>query len=375
MNILELIKEIGIDSKRKAACHGGEYSSPCPFCKEGNDRFLVWPNRANKNGALQGGRYSCRVCGRYGDAITFLRQFHGLNYLEACQRLKIQPKEMNNKRRIKLERPSLPKADHPPADWLEKANTFVEWCHKQLLKNPNALEMVKLRGFSMESIIRFKLGYNPGETVNGMRQDVFRPLEEWGLPLELNDNGKAKSQWLPIGLVIPTLDKDGGVIKIKIRRSAWKEGDKLPKYVEVKGSKKCFSIYGEENLICALVIESEFDALLVQQEAADICFCIALGGSTKTIDFQTDQIIRKIPLLLFCPDFDKAGAIAWAKWKKDYPHIERILTPHEKSAGDAFIAGVDLREWIKANLNEIKRKKEKPTQKAWLDSKFNQGPL
>src|ERR1700722_20801487 len=96
MDILDLVKENGIEPKRKAACHGGEYSSPCPFCKDGNDRFLTWPQRHNKNGEYQGGRFSCRVCGKYGDAITFLGLLHGINYLEACAQLRITPKQRIN---------------------------------------------------------------------------------------------------------------------------------------------------------------------------------------------------------------------------------------------------------------------------------------
>lgn len=92
MDIKDLIEETGYSPRRKAACHGGEYCSPCPFCKAGEDRFLIWPNRHNKNGEYQGGRYSCRKCEKYGDAITFLRDLHGLNYRDACIQLKITPK-------------------------------------------------------------------------------------------------------------------------------------------------------------------------------------------------------------------------------------------------------------------------------------------
>jgi hypothetical protein len=62
MTILELVQDLGYEARRKAACHGGEYCSPCPFCKEGDDRFLIWPQRHNKNGEYQGGRFTCRVC-------------------------------------------------------------------------------------------------------------------------------------------------------------------------------------------------------------------------------------------------------------------------------------------------------------------------
>lgn len=103
-------------------------------------------------------------------------------------------------------------------------------------------------------------------------------------------------------------------------------------------------------------MESEIDALLIQQEASDLVYCVALGGSTKPLDIQTDQLLRKASVILFLPDFDEAGAIAWMKWKKMFPTIQRILTPYEKSAGDYFQKSGDLREWLEDSIKEIQRK-------------------
>lgn len=342
MNIIDLIQELGYTPKRKASTHGGEYSSPCPFCKDGNDRFLVWPNRSNKNSEYQGGRFSCRVCQKYGDAITFLCEFQGMSYKDACAKLRIEPRKRSDALIIKREiKPSV--AEDPSELWKVKGLKFVEWCHAQLLANLENLALVIKRGFTIDSIKKFKIGFCP--------KDFFREREEWGLNAQLKEDGTLKKQWLPAGLVIPTFSHDQ-VIKIKIRRLKWREGDKLPKYVEVSGSKTCSSIYGNLNLKVALVLESELDALLVQQEANDLVYCVALGGSTKSLDFYTDQLLRSSPLILFCPDFDKAGAIAWLKWKKMFPNIYRILTPDGKDPSDAFLAEVDLREWIKLALNK-----------------------
>ncbi len=63
---------------------GPEYHGPCPWCM-GRDRFAVWPSI---------GRYSCAIrssgCGRYGDAIDFLRTYpheDAMTYREACDEL------------------------------------------------------------------------------------------------------------------------------------------------------------------------------------------------------------------------------------------------------------------------------------------------
>ena len=336
MNMLDLLNEVGYQPKRKASTHLGEYSSPCPFCKEGTDRFLIWPERNNKNGELQGGRYSCRVCRKYGDAITFLRDCYGLTYKEACEKLRIAPKMHT----FPIFRESLkaPLVFDPPALWQEKALGFTEWCHTQLLANPTALQEIKARGFTLESVEKFKFGLCP--------RAIFRNRQDWALSPQLKGNGKSRKLWLPMGITIPTYSEKRQVMKIKVRRLDWKNNDKLPKYVEISGSKQAPSIFGDISLACPLILESEFDALLVQQFASDLVYCIAFGGSTKPLDGSCEQLLRKMPLILFCPDFDKAGKVAWDKWKNMFPNICRILTPDGKGVGDAYLAGIDLRKWI-----------------------------
>lgn len=362
MNIKDLMEETEYKPSRKAACHGGEYASPCPFCKDGDDRFLVWPQRHNKNGDYRGGRYSCRVCGKHGDAITFLRSLYDMSYQDACCKLKLDPQK-NPLTPIQAKHLTLPTVKDPSIIWIKKAILFVEWCHLRLLDNPEALSKVLTRGFTLETIMQYKLGFNPGDA-NGY--GFLRDRQDWGLEKEFKENGAEKRLWLPVGLVIPTLNADQHVIKIKIRNTNYEEEMmaynnkrlqekkqwKPQKYIAVSGSKECPSIYGDsKNLSRAIVIESELDALLVQQFAADLLYCVALGGSTKLIDTDTNALLRTTKTVLFLPDFDKAGAVAWSKWKRHLPEIKRILTPSEKSAGDYFLTGGNLREWLSEFCN------------------------
>jgi len=350
MNIKDLVEEAGHMPTRKAACHGGEYCSPCPFCKDGHDRFLIWPDRRNNNGEHQGGRFSCRVCQKYGDGITFLRELYGLTYLKACEKLKIKPREHQPTLLIKRPYKQPPIALDPPTLWLEKAAAFVNWCHLKLMNNPAALRKIQERGFTTESIIRYKIGFNSGDAKG---RDVRRERKDWGLENQLKEDGTFRKLWLPVGFTIPTLNAADVPVKVKIRRTAWKKDDKLPKYVEVSGSKLSPSVYGDTNLQTGLILESEFDALLLQQEVADLVYCIALGGSTKPIDRLTDALLKRTKRILFLPDFDEAGATAWIKWKRQYPYIHQVLTGRGKSGGDAFLEGVNLKEWIKQAIAKI----------------------
>ena len=75
-------------------------------------------------------------------------------------------------------------------------------------------------------------------------------------------------------------------------------------------------------------------------------FCVALGGSSKPLDLETDQLLRRASILLFTPILIKVELVHGLNGKKMFPAIQRVLTPDEKSAGDAFLAGVNLREWL-----------------------------
>jgi DNA primase len=103
-------------------------------------------------------------------------------------------------------------------------------------------------------------------------------------------------------------------------------------------------------LFCVVVVESELDALLIQQEAGDLVYCIALGGSTRTPDLETHKLLQNTPQIFFCPDYYKAGAKAWIRWKQIFPNIKRLLNPSEKSPGDYFQSGGNNREWLKNNI-------------------------
>lgn len=348
MNIKDLVEEAGIRPKRKAATNGGEYCSACPFCRDGDDRFLIWPEQRNRNGDYTGGRFSCRVCGSYGDAVTFIMKYEGVKYQEACKRLKVTPKPRAERGSVKLVY-SPPEVKDPPAIWMEKAGKFVDWCNAQILKDEKLIAELGKRGITVPSIVRFNLGYNPGED----GRDILRDREAWGLPQALKEDGTPRKIWLPKGIVIPSHSAGGNVVKLKIRRTNWKEGDKLPKYAEVSGSRQSLSIFGDRSLNTALIVESELDAILIQQFAGDLVYCVALGGSTKPIDKDTKELLDRTPTLLFCPDFDVAGKKAWDKWKRLFPNTRILLTPETKSAGDAHLEGLDLREWILEELEDI----------------------
>ena len=349
MNILELVRELGseYEPKRVSSTRGGEWHGKCPFCKDGENRFVIQPDRCKKNGEpYPGGYFSCpRHCRVSGDAIKFLRELYGLSYKEACERLRIPPKKrLKTPGRLVVPKPTFHRAENPPDLWQQKAEELVNLCAEELFRRPSAVDALLARGFSIDSIKRFRFGFLP----KFQKEKHFRP--EWGLPQKFKEDGSPKPLWTPTGFVIPTFAAGGKPIKIKIRRSEWYEGDEYGKYIVLTGSKKCQGIYGDTSLPNALVLEGEFDALLCEQEASDLVYCVALGGASQPLDADTYELLSRTEKILFNPDLDKSGSDCWVKWRGLLPKSILALTPEEKSSGNAFVSGLDLRGWIKAHL-------------------------
>lgn len=333
MNLVEIAQSIGIYPKRVASTRGGEYHSPCPNCG-GKDRFIIQPNHQQKNCT---GAFHCRQCKIHGDAIQFCREFLNLDFEAACDKLQV---EIDIATRLNLNFPRFPSLP-PSTQWRERGIRFVQYCHQHLLKNSRGMDFLKKRGLSLETANRYLLGWNPYMLLDAKQM--------WDLPITYKD-GKKCSQWLPQGFVVPTF-QHGKLVKIKVRRSNYREDDKLPKYVEISGSMKAPSFFGDMSKPIVLV-EAEIDAILIQQEAGELCYSLALGGASKKPDEQTHEFLMKAKLILFALDYDEAGKKAYRFWRETYPALRPFPAPREKSPGDAYLAGLNLHQWIEAGLTK-----------------------
>lgn len=333
MNILELAQELNLSPKRVASTGGGEYHSACPKCG-GRDRFIIWEKT---------GRYLCRQCNSKGDEIQFCRDFLSLDFKSACSKLGIIKERRSSSRFVVCPRFVATQAALPSNSWIEKAAMFITHCQKNLLNSSYAIGLFHARGLSLETIKTFSLGWNP--------DNKFLEYPEWGLPISHNQEGTQRKLWLPKGLVIPSSFNDR-FIKLKIRRSAWEEGDKYPKYVEMSGSMKTLSTFGNKDLKIIVLVEAELDAMLIQQFASDLCCSMALGGVGKKPDAVADKLLNRADLILFALDFDEAGKRAFQFWRSSYSQVTPWPVPREKSPGDAFLQGVNLKSWIESGIRE-----------------------
>lgn len=337
MNLLDISPLAGT-MKYVSATSGGEHAGPCPWCG-GEDRFRVWPDHPS---SATGGRFLCRGCGRQGDGIQFLRDMEGLSYPDACKRLGATPKETGvSGARIKT--PWEPKPAALPGEaWIVRAGQFVARCAATLAASGPGMEYARGRGLTAKTCAALRIGWNPS--------DLYEDRAVWGLPEEINPKtGKPRRIWLPSGLVIPTL-RDGRVVAIKIRRSAWTPEDPFPKYVAVSGGGKLPMVLAPGEGKPCVVVESELDAILAAQEARDAVFCVALGTAKGKPDIEAHALFMAASVVLVSLDFDEAGAGGWPWWREHYVNAKRWPVPSGKDVGDLMAESGMVREWILAGL-------------------------
>lgn len=326
MLLLELALQIGLNPKKAAATNGGEYSAHCPACPDrGNDRFRIWPDK---------GRYWCRRCGVQGDSIQFCREFLGMTFKEAVNQVSESGSVSRN---LSFKSIHTEPARLPTASWQKKAEEFCETSHQRLLIDPQAVRFLKTKyGLTLETIHNYRIGWNP--------EKRFQHRSEWGL------DEPQKKLCLPRGPVISDL-LEGGVSKLKIRDLDWIEEDPYGKYKQIPGSSNRTSVIGLRTNQIALVVESEFDGMLLVQEIGEFCTCVALGGATKKPDSETINWLKKRGLILYSLDCDKAGREQYEYWRSHFSNLRAWQAETRKSPADSFILdGIDLKKWFYAGI-------------------------
>lgn len=148
--------------------HGREYMANCPFHNEKTPSFTVSDEK---------GFYHCFGCQAHGDVIGFIKEYEGLNYIQAVESLA---------REAGIPLPELTPRQKQVYDLSEKLYEVLEeatrWFSDQLKRpsNSHAADYFAKRGISEESIRQFRLGYAPRD-----RQGLHQHLVKKGFPEQL----------------------------------------------------------------------------------------------------------------------------------------------------------------------------------------------
>ena len=161
---------------------GRRHSGLCPFHAEKTPSFSVVDDD---------GFYHCFGCGVHGDAISFLREMDGLEFMEAVERL-AEMAGLAVPRTVPQD-PAASRQRKAALDILEEATLFFEAALRRY-DGRDATRYLKQRGLVSAIVKTYRIGYSP----------------RMGLRAALKDKGFSDEDMLAAG-VIRKSDRDGSL--------------------------------------------------------------------------------------------------------------------------------------------------------------------
>jgi len=279
---------------------GREFKACCPFHQEKTPSFTVNDEK---------GFYHCFGCGAHGDAIRFLTDSRGMQFMDAV-------KELAGRAGMEV-----PAPDPRARDQAERAASLTEimgsvqkWFAEQLqgIEGADARDYLGRRGIDAAAIARFGLGLAPqGRTrlkaaLISLGEDK---LIETGMLIKPEDDGETYDRFRS-RLMIPIRDQRGRVIAFGGRIL----GEGEPKYLNSPDTPlfdKGRTLY---NLDLAgpasrsakrlIVVEGYMDVIALDR--AGISEVVAPNGTAVT-EAQLERMWRLDPAPILCFDGDSAG--------------------------------------------------------------------
>ena len=314
---------------------GTNYSACCPFHQEKTPSFTVSQTKQF---------YHCFGCGAHGDAIGFMREYHGLGFLEAVEAL---AKEVG-----------LTIPDEQPTAQMQKQKAvhesgvalllLVAKHYQQALKqSPEAIAYLKHRGLTGATAAKYGIGYAP-EGYSVVRQwpepDVQAQLIELGVLIQ-HEQGRIYDRFRG-RVMFPIQNRKGEVIGFGGR--ILDRGE--PKYLnspETPLFNKGWELYGLPQARAGikrvgrvLVVEGYMDVVMLAQHGVD--YAVATLG-TATTEHHLQQLFKQTDWVQICFDGDRAGRkAAWRALQLALPllgsrqRLEFVFLPPEHDP-DSYI--------------------------------------
>lgn len=290
-----------------------------PLGRRGSQSTREWwrcPFHADRNPSLtvRGNGFRCFGCGAKGDAVAFVRRFNQCDFLDAVRFL--AGREAAPMRPQAPALPPEPRRAGRAADWQEAVAAIVSEAEANLWKPEaaEALAHLRRRGLQDESIRRARLGYS-----------------------------SLDRRVVPTGIVIPWQNGEEFTL-VNVRRPDGLD----PKYRALAGSRRGGIYPGSASIRPGkplIIVEGEFDALLLGQELEGVASVVTLGSASARPDATIlGEFLVAAPWYI-ATDNDPAGDATAAAWA-EFSASRRVRPPSAfKDWGDAFKAFVNLRRW------------------------------
>lgn len=312
--------EAVVGQRVKLERRGNRYWGLCPFHAEKSPSFTLLPS---------GGFYKCFGCGKSGDAITFVRETEGLEFMEALRVLADQA-GLTLPDRLRGGGDAPARADLREAT--REALTLARRFFMDRLRGPDAegaRQYLKSRGVSGETAQRFALGWAPRDrgALHGFlraKQVPEEAMDAAGLLVRDEEGRGGPRDRFWERLMFPVSDSGGRTVGFGGRYlpGSFAEEKSLGKYVNSPEGPlfpKRRLLYGMEFLAAALrdqpeapvlLVEGYLDVVLLHQ--AGFRTAVAALGTALTEE-HARRLARAERTIVVLLDADEAGRRAAAK--------------------------------------------------------------
>lgn len=323
---------------------GANFMGLCPFHGEKSPSFSVSPAKQF---------YHCFGCGKNGNAISFLMDHAGMNFVEAvkdlAQQYGMQVPEDEGSPEDRARAQAQRQKQNTLTTVLERAS---EAYRKFLKDSPRAIDYFKGRGLSGEIAKQFGLGYAPEgwRTLAGVFPNYDEPLlVESGLVISNTEEGSAEEKRYDRfrdRVMFPIRNIKGECIGFGGRVL----GDDKPKYLNspetpvFSKGRELYGLFEARNALrehgFALVTEGYMDVVALAQ--LGFANAVATLGTACTAD-HVHKLFRFTDAVVFSFDGDSAGRRAARKaldaalpYATDVRSIKFLFLPAEHDP-DSFI--------------------------------------
>ena len=268
--------------------------------------------------------------GQVGDGIQYLQRHCGMSFPDAVSILsgttifQNTTSEHLNRQNLHCLGPIKKPEKWRTKKWQRDSEKLIQVGRSYLL-GPNGKErisyLVHQRGLDLDTIRQRRLGWLP------------------------------EKRHMPSKLLIPCYDSQSNLIRIRFRMDTFNPGQQ--RYRISKGSNPNspypIAVAAAKPL---MILESELDAILIAQEAAEHIGALAMG--TTAMKFSPAMIrylSEYIPIILVSLDNDQSGKKKTSRLIRELPNAIAWPVPEKygKDPGEAF-KRINLKHWIKTGL-------------------------
>ncbi len=326
----------------------GQYMS---LNKKGANLEGICPFHADTKPSLKvndgKGMYKCFVCGAGGDAITFVKEFKRIEYVEAL-------KEIAGILGLQFEEVQKEKKKNPKVEMAFRVlNASVKLYQKVAAKDPLPYtEFVEKRKLTAESIERFQIGYAPGnnslvnylQTIPNQEREFAQDVAlEIGI-VRYNEARQSAYDFYRDRVMFPIHDHSGQICGYSSRAVL---PDQNPKYLNSGESfafnKKAilFGFFFGKNAIRqndqAIIVEGNMDVIMMHQFG----FTQTVGTMGTALSEHSTKLISNMTKNIFLGmDSDAAGKKAMQRINADFMNLgvlPRLLSFEPAKDPDEFL--------------------------------------